>query len=493
MKKPILLFSLLASLLCARAGLAQAHPVDSGQQAPAQPPAAVNDRNAVGNWEGTLDVRGQKLRIVFKIARASDGSLKATLDSPDQGGFDIPVSSVTQAGESIKVELKSLGGVYEGTFNKDGSEISGDWKQGGASLPLVLKKTDKVVTLNRPQMPKRPFPYLEEEVAYENKAGGVRLAGTLTLPRTDTPAPAVILITGSGAQDRDETLLGHKPFLVLSDHLTRKGIAVLRLDDRGVGGSSGRVSTSTSEDFAGDVLAGVEYLKTRKEIDPKKIGLVGHSEGGLVAPLVAVRSKEIAFIVMMAGPGLNGEEIIQLQSYLISKAGGATDAALARSRAVLDLAFRALREEKDDELVKKRIKQEYGSYVEKLDEEQKKAVRAEMETVEAQLSSMVNPWFRYFLTYDPKPTLEKVACPVLVINGEKDLQVPPDENLKAIEYALKAGGNKDYTILKVPQLNHLFQTSQTGSPSEYVKIEETIAPVALDTISNWILKQAAKK
>ncbi|HYP27390.1 MAG TPA: alpha/beta hydrolase [Blastocatellia bacterium] len=484
MKKSTALFSLLIMLLCASSGLAQA---------PAPTATAPSDRSAVGNWEGSLDVGGQKLRLIVKITKASDDSLKATLDSPDQGAMNMPVSSVTQTGDSIKVELKNIGGVYEGTFNKEWTEISGQWKQGGASLPLVLKKTDKVVTLNRPQEPKRPFPYIEEEVAYENKAGGVKLAGTLTLPRTDKPVPAVILITGSGPQDRDEALLGHKPFLVLSDHLTRKGIAVLRVDDRGVGGSSGRVSTSTSEDFAGDVLAGVDFLKTRKEIDPKKIGLVGHSEGGLVAPMVAARSKDVAFIVMMAGPGLIGQEILQLQSALISRAGGADDAALARGRAILDIVFRALREEKDDELVKKRIKQEYGSYVEKLDEEQKKLVMAESANVEAQLNTMVNPWFRYFLTYDPKPALEKVKVPVLAINGEKDLQVPPDENLKAIELALKAGGNKDHTIVKLPSLNHLFQTSQTGSPAEYLKIEETIAPVALDTISSWILKKTADR
>ena len=468
-----------------------AHAAAASPQAPAQSPAARNDPDAVGNWEGSLDLGSQKLTIVIKITKGSDNSLKATLDSPDQGAMDIPVSSITQTGESIKVELKSIGGVYEGTLSKDGSEISGQWKQGGGSLPLILKKTSKVITLNRPQLPKRPFPYLEEEVGYENKAGGVKLAGTLTLPRTDKPVPAVILITGSGPQDRDETLLGHKPFLVLSDHLTRKGIAVLRVDDRGVGGSTGRISTSTSEDFAGDVLAGVDFLKSRKEIDLKMIGLVGHSEGGLIAPMVAARSNDIAFIVMMAGPGLNGEEIIQLQSALISKAAGASEAALARSRTVLDIVFRALREEKDDELVRKRIKQEYGSYVETLDEEQKRLVLAEAGAVEAQLSGMVNPWFRYFLTYDPRPVLAKVKCPVLVINGEKDLQVPPDENLKAVEQALKAGGNKSFTIIKMPSLNHLFQTSATGAPTEYMKIEETIAPAALDTISSWILKQTA--
>jgi len=481
MKKSPLLFPLLVSLLFALSGFAQARPVPL-QSAP----------GATGKWAGSLDVGGQKLRIIINITKASDDSLKATLDSPDQGAMGIPVSSVTQTGEIIKVELKSIGGIYEGTMSKDGSEISGTWKQGSASFPLLLKKTDKAVTLNRPQEPKRPFPYIEEQVEYENKAGGVKLAGTLTLPRTDKPVPAVILITGSGPQDRDETLLGHKPFLVLSDHLTRKGIAVLRVDDRGVGGSTGKVSASTSEDFAGDVLAGVEFLKTRKEIARNKIGLVGHSEGGLVAPMVAARSKDIAFIVMMAGPGLNGEEILQLQSALISKAEGANEAALARGRAVLDITFRALREEKDDELAKKRIQQEYGSYVETLDVAQKKAASTSAGELNAQLSAMVTRWFRYFLAYDPKPTLENVKCPVLAINGEKDLQVPPDENLKAIELALKAGGNRDVTLVKLPSLNHLFQTSRTGAPSEYVKIEETIAPVALETISNWILKKTSK-
>ena len=344
----------------------------------------------------------------------------------------------------------------------------------------------------RPQEPKKPYPYDEEEVSYENKGGGVKLAGTLTLPRTKGPFPVVVLITGSGPQNRDEELLGHKPFLVLADHLTRGGIAVLRVDDRGVGGSTGSVPSSTSEDFAGDVLAGIEFLKTRTEINSNQIGLIGHSEGGLIAPMVAARSTDVAFIVLMAGPGLRGEEILYLQGELIAKASGVPDKAIASNRAAQQAIFGVLKEEHDNAVAEKRIRENFLKITAEMSDEQKRVSRIEA-TLAAQLKMVLTPWFRYFLTYDPKQALMKVSCPVLAINGEKDLQVPPDENLRVIEQTLAAAKNPDYKVVKLPGLNHLFQTCKTGTLTEYASIQETMSPVALDVISDWILKHTTQR
>src|SRR5665648_483941 len=340
---------------------------------------------------------------------------------------------------------------------------------------------------------KKPYTYIEEEAIYENKEAGITLAGTLTLPSGNGPFPAVLLITGSGPQDRNETIYNHSPFLVLADYLTRQDIAVLRVDDRGVGESTGDFSQATSEDFASDVLAGVEYLKTCKEIDPKKIGLIGHSEGGIIAPMVAVKSPDVAFIVLMAGTGLTGEEILYLQGALISRAMGVSEEDIIKNRQFNDKIFSVLKEEEDSEIAEKRLRQMFMEDWEKMSDEKKEQIGDPEVFLKAQLQSLLSPWLKFFLTYDPKPTLSKVKCPVLAINGEKDLQVPPKENLRAIEDALKTGGNQNYTIKELPGLNHLFQTAQTGVPAEYVKIEETISPEVLKIISDWILEQTGDK
>ncbi|MBA3062144.1 MAG: alpha/beta fold hydrolase [Atribacteria sp.] len=446
-----------------------------------------------GIWEGKLEAPGVELRIVFKISKGPDGTLTATLDSPDQGVTGIPVEEVIFKDNTLRLEVKSVGGIYEGKVSEDFLVIEGEWKQSGQTLPLTVKRVDKAVEILRPQEPKKPYPYIEEELVYENKEAGITLAGTLTLPPGKGPFPAVLLITGSGPQDRNETIFNHCPFLVLADYLTRQGVAVLRVDDRGVGKSTGDFSQATSEDFALDVLAGIEYLKTRKEINPKQIGLIGHSEGGLIAPMVAVKSPDVAFIVLMAGTGLTGEEILYLQSDLISKAMGVNEEEIAKSRQFNEKIFSVIKGEEDNEIAKERLRQMVMAYLAELSDEEKDWISDPEEYLKAQLQNLLSPWSRFFLTYDPKPTLSKVKCPVLAINGEKDFQVPPKENLSAIEEALKAGDNKNFTIKELPDLNHLFQTAQTGLPSEYAKIEETISPNALKLIGDWILEQTRDK
>ena len=370
-----------------------------------------------GIWQGVLEVSGTKLRIVFNISAEQNSTLTATMDRPDQGVTCIPVDKVTFQNDNLNLEVQSIQGVYNGMFSEDDQTINGNWEQSRQSFPLILQRTDKAPVLNRPQEPERPYPYEDEEVIYKNETTGIELAGTLTLPTSEGPFPAVLLITGSGAQDRNSTIVGHSPFLVLSDYLTRRGIAVLRVDDRGIGGSNGNVSQATSEDFAGDVLTGVEYLKGREEIDPGKIGLIGHSEGGIIAPMAAVRSEDVAFIVMMGGTGVAGEEILYLQSELMLISEGASDDEIARNREMQSRIFDVVKNETDNVAAEKKLN-------EILDE-----IEMPKENKQAEIEKCLSPWFRFFLTYDPKPTLINVQCPVLAIIGDKDLQVPSRQNL----------------------------------------------------------------
>ena len=453
--------------------------------------ARAQENGLAGTWQGMLQLPGTELRIVFRISQNPDGTWQALLDSPDQGAKDIPTSKVVAENESLLIEVQVVAGAFAGKINADFSEIAGQWQQAGLDIPLVLKKTDKVEGPNRPQEPKKPYAYLEEEVSYENPAAAIKLAGTLTLPAMKGPFPAVLLITGSGQQDRDETVMGHKPFWVLADYLTRRGIAVLRVDDRGVGGSGGDPALATSLDFSGDVLAGIAYLKSRREIDPGRIGLIGHSEGGLIAPLAAVKNpKDIAFIVLMAGPGIIGEDILLLQGRLINKANGASAGDIARDNAQQKTMFRILKEEKDEAAIEAGLRQAMKDAMAQMPAAEQKKLPPALQ--DASLKMIMSPWFRFFLTYDPRPTLRKVTCPLLAINGEKDLQVPAEENLKAIAEALQAGGNEKFMVKKLPGLNHLFQTAESGSPNEYARIEETIAPAALQLIGDWILERTAK-
>ena len=446
-----------------------------------------------GIWQGSLKVPGMELRIVFNISKNQDGALTSTLDSPDQGVTGIPVEEVIFEDNTLRLEVKSAGAVFEGKVSEDFLVIEGEWKQSGQTLPLILKRVDKAVEILRPQVPKKPYPYIEEELVYENKEAGITLAGTLTLPPGKGPSPVVLLISGSGPQDRNETIYNHRPFLVLADYLTRQGVAILRVDDRGVGESTGDFSQATSVDFASDVLAGIEYLKTRKEINTEQIGLIGHSEGGLVAPMVAVKSPDVAFIILMAGTGLTGEEILYLQGALIYRAMGVSEEDIIKNRQFNEKIFSVIKEEKDKKNAEERLRQMFMEDWEKMSDEKKEQIGDPEVFLKAQLQSLLSPWLKFFLTYDPRPTLSKVKCPVLAINGEKDLQVPPKENLSVIEEALKVGGNQNYTIKELPNLNHLFQTAQTGVPSEYVKIEETISPEALKIIGDWIFEQTKNK
>lgn len=455
-----------------------------------------NDKSAtalIGDWEGMLNAGAVNLTLIVHVKKDDAGKLQAVMDSPDQGAKGIPIDAISLTDRKVHFEIKAAGGTFDGQLNDEATEIAGEWTQGHA-FPLTLKKgTVAKVAPRRPQEPQPPYPYLEEDITFANQAAGITLAGTLTMPRTGALHPAVILITGSGPQNRNEELLGHKPFLVLADHLTRKGVAVLRYDDRGVGKSTGKFATATSRDFASDVMAAINFLKSRKDIDAKQIGLIGHSEGGLIAPMVAAQSEVVAFIVLMAGPGVTGEEILYEQAALISRAAGADDEAIRLNRKVQEKMFAVLKQEPDAAKAETRLKAIADEMVADLTEDQQKAFAAVRKNFDAQVKSVNSPWFRFFLTYDPRPVLAQIRVPLLAVNGELDLQVPPEQNLPVIAAAMQKAGNQKARTVRLPRLNHLFQTATTGGPSEYAKIEETISPVALDTIADWVLSVTARK
>jgi pimeloyl-ACP methyl ester carboxylesterase len=384
-------------------------------------------------------------------------------------------------------------------LNAAATEIVGQVKQGGATLPLVLKRVDRPpAPRRRPQAPKQPFPYDEEAVTFKNPAARASFAGTLTRPRSGGRHPAVLLISGSGQQDRDETIAGHRPFLVIADFLTRRGIAVLRVDDRGVGGSTGDVLQATTEDFAGDALAAVAYLKSRPDIDPRRIGLVGHSEGGLIAPMVAVQSPDVAFIVLLAGPGVPGDQILRWQMAAIQKQAGVPPLAAAINGGVQALVLAAVKRDAERGAGQRPADDEPTRAPSATAENDKPKLAASATGESPDLAAIVakgigSPWLRFFVAYDPRPTLKKVRCPVLAIIGEKDIQVAASQNLPEIESALRAGGNTKFTVRQLPHLNHLFQTCRTGNIDEYAKIEETFAPSALELLGDWIQQQVASK
>jgi pimeloyl-ACP methyl ester carboxylesterase len=454
--------------------------------------AQAPTHNVEGNWLATLDGGGVQLRVVLKIQKSENG-YAAKFDSLDQGATDLPIDSIVLNGNKLSFSAAKFGINYEGTLNDAGDEITGAFKQATNATPLVFKRIAEVPKFNRPQEPKKPYPYDEEEVSYRNEKDNIKIGGTLTVPRGGGPYPAVLLITGSGTQDRNETIAGHRPFLVMADHLTRNGIAVLRVDDRGVGGTDLGSLSATSENFAEDVLAGVEFLKQRKQIDPKFIGLIGHSEGGMIAPMVAARSKDVSFIVLLAGLGQRGEDVIYTQTELIQKAQGTH---VDTTRHTLSLAKRInaiVKSETDAKRIEQRINEEIAAYDGTLGDLQKKLLEPAVRTVKTYMPMYKTPWYRYFITFDPLPVLKNVKVPVLALNGELDLQVAAKENLDLIGAGLKAGGNQDVTVKAFPKLNHLFQTSQTGLMSEYGQLEETMSPEVLKTVSDWILRTTVQK
>lgn len=443
---------------------------------------SLSAQNISGEWSGTLQLPMGKLRLVFHLS-PKDNGYTATMDSPDQGAKGISVTQVTFEPPVLTLNVAALQVNYKGTLANE--QIKGTFTQGGASFPLDLTKNAAPIQVNRPQEPVAPYPYRSEEVTFGNKKASITLAGTLTMPQTGSNFPVAVLITGSGKQNRNEELLGHKPFLVIADYLTRNGIAVLRYDDRGAGQSTGDFASATSADFAQDAASAVEYLKTRKEIDKNKIGLIGHSEGGMIAPMVASTSKDVGFIVLLAGIGIKGDELMLLQKSLIEEKMGYNQMQVEASRQFMAGAYQIIASSTS---LSPALRDSVSNYF---------ATASKGSMSKEQLATITNqittPWFAYLLRFDPTVYLSKVTCPVLALNGSKDLQVPPKENLTGIRTSIESGGNKKVTILELENLNHLFQECSTGLPTEYATIEQTCSPKMLEAVKEWIVKTAGSQ
>lgn len=446
-----------------------------------------------GRWEGGINVLGGRLAIVV-VLTAEANAVKGSIDIPQQNGKGLALTNVRVDATKVHFELPAGAGlaVFDGEL-KDGA-ISGTFEQGGITGTFDLKRpapgaTPEVAAAPAATTP--PPPYTEEDVTIIS--GAVKLAGTLTLPASGKPSPAVVMITGSGAQNRDEEIFGFKPFRVIADYLTRQGIAVLRCDDRGVGGSTGSTAQSTSSDFADDALAGVKYLQGRPEIDKARVGLMGHSEGGMVAPMLAARSADVAFIVLMSGPGLTGEQIMLAQSELVGRPAGRTDEQIRRNQEIQRKMFAAVRSGTGWDEVDAMIRTELRTALDAMPEAQRKAIgdtdKFIAAQVKGQLDSVRTPWFKFFLSFDPATVLDKVRCPVLALFGEHDVQVPAGPNRAAMEKAFARGGLKKYRIEVFPRANHLYQDSDTGGVGEYAALKKEFVPGFLDLISTWIGQQ----
>lgn len=450
---------------------------------PVAPPVAESpayEPPPLQHFAGEVRVPGTALGFAVEL-RSEGGKHSGTLEIPMQGAHGLPLADVEITADRLGFRLAPVDARWAITRDANTGEITGcKFTQRGLSFecgiaPIDAERFASFGPSKRPQTPKPPFAYDSVDVVFDNPSAKIQLAGTLTLPKGDGPFPAVVLATGSGAQDRDETLFEHKPFLVIADHFARSGIATLRVDDRGVGKSTGNMATATTDDFVDDALAAVTFLATQPRIDRKRIGVAGHSEGGLIAPAAAVKSKSVAFVIMIAGPGVSGRELLPKQIERVMAAEGAAADAIAKAVAEEREALTIIAEGGADEATRQRLRELYAKHE-----------GATPETIEPEIDGALSPWFLRFLAYDPRPTLRKVKVPVLVLSGTKDVQVDTDQNVGEIEKALRKGGNRKVEVHRFDGLNHLMQHAQSGGVAEYAKIEETFAPEVLEVMTRFV-------
>jgi len=426
-------------------------------------------------WAG--DIAGQMIEFQFVIDDA--GTVNGLVKSPSEGGPDVPINGVV-TGSSVTIKIPAADAMFEGEV--DGTTMTGTWYQSGAEIPAVFELRETPLILARPQEPTPPFPYEATDVRFEN--GEISLAGTLVVPEGEGPFPAVVLSSGSGSQDRDETIVGHKPFLVLSDAFAVAGIASLRVDDRGVGGSTGDPVGATSADLATDTTSAVQFLAADDRFN--SIGIVGHSEGGIIGPMVANDSDAIDLVVLLAGPGLPGLDVLLRQTEDLMRVEGASEADIAWQlswrREIMEVSASSVPEGEAAEAIRTIVTAALQSPPAGVTE----ALDPSM--TEQFVAAFTDPWMRFFLAYDPAPALEDLGIPTLALIGSLDVQVSAEENIPALEAALEA--NAEATVLELEGLNHLFQNAETGAVSEYARIEETFSPEAIDLIIAWILNQS---
>ena len=433
---------------------------------------------AEGTWQGAIEVTNMRMRLELHVSHDEKGELVASVDSLDQGILGIPASQVTEKDGELKFEIPVFHAEYRGMLSSSKNEITGHWTQNHDLETLDFHRSDKPLELRRPQNPVKPYPYKEEEVSFPAGDGKARLAGTLTVPQSSGPFPAAVFISGSGATDRDSSVAGHKPFLVLADSLTRRGFAVLRYDKRGTGQSTGDSEQAGLDDLIRDAQSAVGYMKTRKEVDAKKLGVLGHSEGGIIAASLATRSNDVNWLVLLATPATSGERTLLRQSELIARTGGLPEEQIARSQQFDRMAYAAVRQEKTTAGLESKLHE--------LIEKSGLGATTPPAALEAQIRLMTTPWFRQFLDLDPEPLLEQLKIPVLALIGDRDLQVDAEDSVPLLRSAYDKSGNKDFTVVEVEGVNHLFQKAQSGSPALYGAIEETMAPEVMNAIGRWL-------
>ena len=433
--------------------------------------AKLTNAQIEGYWKGEIDLGAQKLEMAFNIM-ATENGFSATLDVPAQGAFDVPVDETEFQDNQLTLKMSAMGASYAGMLKEIG--IEGTFTQHGMSFPLNLQKGTKEAKKTRPQDPQPPFPYRIEEVRFVNEKEGNTLVGTLTVPDGEGPFPAMVLVSGSGQQNRDEELMNHRPFWVIADYCARHGIAVLRYDDRGMGGSTGALENATSLDFSYDAEAAFDFLRKQNHIDASCVGILGHSEGGIINFMVSARRPEVAFLVSLAGTSVNGMEVLKAQQAAILSASGMSEELIQFSTntnaQLFDIVYTSASREEADSLL--RLKMQSWGYNEELTEQT--------------LSQITMPWMYYFIKYDPTEAIVKTNCPALLLNGSKDLQVLASQNLPGYERIIKEHGKTNLILRELPDLNHLFQHCEKGIPDEYVTIDETISPEVLGIVVEFV-------
>lgn len=438
-----------------------------------------------GTWGGKIESGGQVFRMVFHV-KSGDKGPTCTLDSPDQGALNLPVKGISFSGRLLVVDASNMSAMYKGAMQTGDSVILGNWIQDGVAFTLNLSKQAERIKPNRPQEPVAPFPYSASEVTINNMAGRATLSSTLVIPKGSGPFPAVVLVSDVGSHNRDGEVLGHRPLWVIADYLARNGVASIRFDDRGVGKSTGNFKAATTNDFAADVEECLRLLYTHAKVSKKKVGIVGHGEGGVVAAMVAKEDSKVAFVVLLAAFGINGEELLCDQASAISKASGLPESATRESEQINRAMYDIVKSELDNQKAVDKLTSYAWAVAKSQQSLTDKEQQAMVGSISKSFSSLISPWYRNFLVLNPAAYYSKLKIPVLALCGGRDLEVNADKNLKTIEDALREGGNANFRVLKLDDLNHLFQHCRTGLPGEYGTIEETISPDVLRIMTDWI-------